>query len=84
MPIRQSRDWELKEIEVTPEGVYLQRRTLLKSFGLGGLIVGAAPLLAACDEAPPPVVEDDPTKHLYPVKRNTTYVLDRELTPETL
>ena len=82
MPIRQRRDWELKEYEATPEGVYLQRRTLLKSFGLGGLIMGAAPLLAACEDPPPAVVEDDPSAGLYPVKRNATYVLDRDLTPE--
>ena len=82
MQIRQRRDWELKENEATPEGVYLQRRALLKSFGLGGLIMGAAPLLAACEEAPPAVVEDDPSADLYPVKRNAKYVLDRELTPE--
>ena len=61
MPIRQRRDWELKENDVTPEGVYLQRRTLLKSLGMGGLIIGVAPLLAACEEGPPPVVEEEPT-----------------------
>jgi len=83
MPIRQRRDWELKENQITPEGVYLGRRALLKSMGMGGLIMGAAPLLAACDEAPPPVVEDDPSAGLYPVKRNASYVLDRDLSPES-
>lgn len=82
MPIRQRRDWELKECDVTPEDVFLHRRVLLKSMGLGGLIVGAAPLLAACEEEPPPAVEDDPSRGLYPVKRNGSYVLDRDLTPE--
>jgi sulfoxide reductase catalytic subunit YedY len=82
MAIRQDRDWELKENEVTPEGVYVQRRALLKSLGFGGLIMGAAPLLAACEDPPPAIVGDDPTAGLYPVKRNAKYVLDRELTPE--
>lgn len=84
MPIRQRRDWELKESEVTPEGVFQQRRALLKTMGMGGLIVGAAPLLAACDDAPPAVVEDDPSEPLYPVKRNARYTLDREITQEKL
>jgi sulfoxide reductase catalytic subunit YedY len=82
MPIRARRDWEIKENDVTPEGVYLERRSLLKSMGMGGLILGTAPLLAACEEAPPPVVEDDPSKNLYPVKRNAKYTLDRDLTSE--
>ena len=82
MPIRQRRDWELKEHEVTPEGVFHGRRALLKTMGMGGLIAGAGPLLAACDDGPPPVVEDDPSKGLYPVRRNAKYMLDRDLTAE--
>lgn len=84
MPIRQRRDWELKEHEITPEGVFHGRRALLKTMGMGGLIAGASPLLAACEDAPPPVVEDDPSKSLYPVARNDKYTLDRELTPRAL
>ena len=82
MQIRRNRDWELKEHQITPEGVYLDRRSLLKTMGLGGLIVGAAPLLAACEEEPPIIPEIDPSASLYPVKRNTAYRLDREITPE--
>ena len=82
MPIRQHRDWELKENDVTPERDYLQRRTLLKSMGLGGLIMGAAPLLAACEEPPPAIVENDPSAGLYPVKRNAKYMIDRKLSAE--
>ena len=69
MPIRRNRDWELREYEVTPEGVYRDRRSLLKAMGLGGLIVGAAPLLAACEDEPPIIPEIDPSAPLYPVKR---------------
>lgn len=82
MPVCHRRDWELKENQATPERVYLNRRALLKSMGTSGLIMGAAPLLAACDEGPPPVVEDDPSVTLYPVKRNTKYSLDRDVTAE--
>lgn len=82
MPIRQRKDWELKEHQVTPESVFHGRRSLLKSMGMGGLIAASVPLLAACDDAPPPVVEDDPSKGLYPVPRNPKFVLDRELTAE--
>ena len=82
MPIHPRRDWELKEHQATPEGVYMRRRAVLKSMGMSGLIIGAVPLLAACDEAPPAIVEDDPSKNLYPVKRNAKYVLDREITSE--
>ena len=36
MPVRQRRNWELKENEAVPEGFYLQRRTLLKYMGWTG------------------------------------------------
>jgi len=84
MPIRQNRDWELKENRITPEGVFRDRRSILKAMGVGGLIAGAAPLLAGCEEEPPIVPEVDPTASLYPVKRNTAFMLDREITPEPL
>ena len=82
MPIRRNRDWELKESAITPEDVFRQRRALLKTMGLGGLIAGAAPLLAACEDEAPIVAEDDPSAALYPVKRNAAYTLDREITAE--
>ncbi|MBK18585.1 MAG: protein-methionine-sulfoxide reductase catalytic subunit MsrP [Rhodospirillaceae bacterium] len=84
MSIRQNRDWEIKEFEVTSESVYRSRRSLLKSMGMGGLIVGTAPLLAACEDNTPIVYENDPSAPLYPVKRNTRYVLDRPTTAENL
>jgi len=48
-----------------------------------GLIVGAAPLLTACEEPLSTIAEDDLSVGLYPVKRNAIYVLDRKLTPES-
>ena len=82
MPIRRNRDWELKEHQITPEAIYRDRRSVLRTMGLGGLILGAAPLLAGCEDDPPIVAETDPSASRYPVKRNTLYTLDREITPE--
>ncbi len=82
MTIRRSRDWELKERDITPESVFRDRRALLKAMGLGGLILGAAPLLAACEEEAPVVAELDPSAGLYPVTRNAAFTLDRPLTAE--
>jgi sulfoxide reductase catalytic subunit YedY len=82
MPIRRNRDWEVNEHQITPEAVYRDRRAILKAMGLGGLIVGAAPLLVACEDDPPIIAELDPSAALYPVKRNTAFTLDREITDE--
>ena len=84
MPIRRHRDWELRENQITPESVYQDRRSLLKTMGVGGLIASAAPVLAACEDNTPIVYEKDPSAPLYPVKRNTRYQLDRPETPEKL
>ena len=35
MLIKRRRGWELGENQATPEGVYLQRRSLVKAMGLG-------------------------------------------------
>ena len=76
MLIRSKRPWELPESLATPEAVYLNRRQWLKG---AACAAGAALLPAAAlgEEA-------DPSAHLYPVKRNETYTLDRDLTPEDL
>jgi sulfoxide reductase catalytic subunit YedY len=76
MLIRSKRSWELPESLATPEAVYLNRRQWLKG---AACAAGAALLPAAAlgEEA-------DPSAHLYPVKRNETYTLDRDLTPEDL
>jgi sulfoxide reductase catalytic subunit YedY len=78
MFIKIKRGWELPESAATPEGVYLKRRHFLAAAG----ITAAAPLLlsraARADDAA------DPSAGLYPVKRNESYTLDREITPEKL
>jgi methionine sulfoxide reductase catalytic subunit len=80
MHVIHRRGWEIPEHQATPEGVYLNRRALL---GAGaGLAATFLPGLAAAQR----VTEiPDPTKGLYPAKRNEKYALgDRPVTPEEI
>ncbi len=83
MLIKRPRGWEMPESAATPEAIYLNRRNLLKSAGLGALALAGAPLAdgliagAAAQGA-----EADPTAGLYPFKQNMRYRLDRPLSPE--
>ncbi len=80
MWIRKSRGWELKESVLTPESVFRNRRRFLA--GAAGAIF--APALLACEKkaAAEADMTADPSAGLYPVKRNPTYTLDRDLTAE--
>ena len=81
MLIRSRRGWELPESAATPEGVYHDRRALLKAAGLGLIAAGlpALPAWAANPSAGPPA---DPSAARYPVPRNERYTLDRALSAE--
>jgi len=72
------RSWEIPEREATPEAIFLDRRTVLKS--------GAA--LAACLAGPTFAAHAegfvDPSLGLYPAKRNEAFKLDRAVTPEAI
>ncbi|MDR6954723.1 sulfoxide reductase catalytic subunit YedY [Ancylobacter sp. 3268] len=87
MLIRRRRSWELPEGAATPESVYLSRRHLL---GAGvGLATGAAGLAAGLGwpaeaATAPGDPDNDPTKDLYPAKRNPAFTLDRPVTPEDI
>jgi methionine sulfoxide reductase catalytic subunit len=77
MLIKRRRDWELKESLVAPESIFLNRRSLMKAAGFGGM-AALLPGLAMAEEA-------DPTAGLYPLKRNDKYSLDgRDVTPEDI
>src|SRR5687768_11558036 len=80
MNIIRRRDWELRESCVTPEHVFLNRRSFL------GAAAGAAATAIAPHVALAQRVADlpDPTADLYPAKRNEKYTLDRPLTDEKL
>ncbi len=72
-------NWLISEAEVTPEDAFINRRSILCGFGLGALSVAAtagAPSFARA--------AGDPTADLYPAKRNGSYVIDRDLTPEEI
>ena len=76
MPVIRRRGWELPESCATPEHVFMNRRAFL------GGAAGAAAVASMPDLAVAQRIADlpDPTKDLYPVKRNEKYVLDRPLT----
>jgi sulfoxide reductase catalytic subunit YedY len=78
MNIIHRRAWELPEHVATPEHVALNRRAFL------GAAAGAAAMLAPGSADAQRVTDiPDPTKDLYPAKRNETYALDgRAITPE--
>jgi methionine sulfoxide reductase catalytic subunit len=79
MPIRRKKGWELPDSAATPEAVFLNRRALLRTMGLGSMLApGVATILAGRRAA---AAEPDPSAKLYPFKRNSRYTLDRQLTP---
>jgi sulfoxide reductase catalytic subunit YedY len=81
MLVRIKRSWELPERLATPERVYADRRRLVQAMALGPLLAAAGPLLRARSAS---AEEADPSRLLYPVKRNESYALDRPLTDEEL
>ncbi|MCK0209264.1 protein-methionine-sulfoxide reductase catalytic subunit MsrP [Starkeya koreensis] len=85
MLIRRRRSWEIPESAATPESAYLSRRGLLGA-GVGllgiGLGAGLAPFAEAAPEPGDPA--NDPTRDLYPARRNDAYTLDRPVTPEDI
>jgi sulfoxide reductase catalytic subunit YedY len=72
--------WEIAERFATPEHVVLNRRAILKGFGLG---VATAAALAALPRSAS-AEEPDPTADLYPARKNEAYKLDRPITPEEI
>ncbi|MDA7947368.1 MAG: protein-methionine-sulfoxide reductase catalytic subunit MsrP [Hyphomicrobiaceae bacterium] len=78
MLIKIPKGWEIPEQLVTPEDVFINRRTFLA--GSGSIAVaGALPdvAFAAAKDA-------DPTADLYPAKRNPKYKIPLQLTPESV
>ncbi len=69
--------WAIAERLATPEHAYLNRRTLLSAMGLGTLTAAGLTGIRSARAQ-----EADPSADLYPAKRNETYKLDRDLTPE--
>jgi sulfoxide reductase catalytic subunit YedY len=80
MFIKRRKGWELPESQATPEHVFLNRRTLLAA----GAVAGGALVSTAFPDHASAGAEHDPSRSLYPAKRNETYALDRDVTPESV
>ncbi|HMK80779.1 MAG TPA: protein-methionine-sulfoxide reductase catalytic subunit MsrP [Xanthobacteraceae bacterium] len=81
MQVLHRRGWEIPEHQATPEGVYLSRRSFIN------VAAGAAAAAMMPERASAQRVTDipDPTKDLYPAKRNEKYGLgERPITPEEI
>ncbi len=77
--------WNMTESEATPESVYMNRRDFIKGTSLVTLATAAS--LYGCGIGPTPdpnaPVEWSATEEkIYPVKRNTEYSIDRNITEE--
>ncbi len=79
MHVIHRRGWDLPEREATPERFFFDRRTLLKTAGAAALSLSPGLALAQRIADLP-----DPTKDLYPAKRNEKYTLDRPITDEAV
>ena len=77
MHVIHSRGWEIPERLATPEHLFFNRRALLAGAGALSLVPGAARAQRISDVP-------DPTKDLYPVKRNEKFTLDRPVTDEKI
>lgn len=80
MHVIHRRGWEIPESQATPEAYFLNRRSFI------GAAASTAALALSSTAAPAQRVSEipDPTKDLYPARRNETYVLDRPLTDEKI
>jgi methionine sulfoxide reductase catalytic subunit len=76
MLIKRRRGWELGENQATAEGVYLQRRSLVKAMGLAAASLALPAIASAQDK--------DPSAALYPAKRNDKYGVPTPMTAEKL
>jgi methionine sulfoxide reductase catalytic subunit len=81
MNIIHRRGWEIRENQATPESVYLNRRAVLAA----AAGAAAATLVPGVADAQRVTDIPDPTKDLYPAKRNEKYNIgDRAITPEEI
>jgi methionine sulfoxide reductase catalytic subunit len=81
MHVIRRRGWEIPERCATPEHLFFDRRAFLKATGAAAAALSLTSELALAQR-----IADlpDPTKDLYPVKRNERYVLDRPITDEKI
>jgi sulfoxide reductase catalytic subunit YedY len=80
MHIVRRRGWELPEHVATAEALFVDRRAFITA----AASAAAAALTPALAQAQRISDLPDPTKDLYPVKRNEKFVLDRPVTDESI
>ncbi|ACB93815.1 protein-methionine-sulfoxide reductase catalytic subunit MsrP [Beijerinckia indica] len=77
MPFHRRRGWEIAACEATPESLFLNRRAFLRtSVAAGALLTTGLSEFGGTADA------EGSSASLYPAKTNSTYSLDRPLTPE--
>ncbi len=79
MHVIRRRGWEIPERLATPEHLFVDRRAFLAATGAAALSL--SPEFAFAQRA---ADLPDPTKDLYPAKRNEAFVLDRAVTDEKI
>ena len=79
--IKSKPSWHIPENQATSEEIFLNRRSILKGLGIGGLSLAASGGLSNFEAL---ASEGDPSAHLYPVDRNEAYTLERAITPEEI
>lgn len=80
MFIKRRKSWELPESRASSEATFLNRRTLIKAAGFGGIGVAAGLSLPAGTMR---AAENDPTADLYPAGMNPDYAdAGKQITPE--
>ncbi|MEZ5648130.1 MAG: protein-methionine-sulfoxide reductase catalytic subunit MsrP [Alphaproteobacteria bacterium] len=85
MLIKRVRGWELKENTVTPEHIFADRRRLVKALAAGPILAGGFSSLVTKTSAKAASNDERAVwDSLYPVKRNPTYKIDRQETPESV
>ena len=71
--------WLLSESQATSEANFRDRRRLVKSIGIGSILLAGSTAGLGMRRAE---AAQDPSVKLYPVQRNLRYQLDRAITPE--
>ncbi len=79
MHVIRRRGWEIPERLATPEKLFLDRRAFLAATGATAMALAPGMALAQRVTDIP-----DPTKDLYPLKRNDKFTLDRPVTDEKI
>src|SRR4051812_46332556 len=79
MHVIRRRDWEISERLATPEHLFFSRRAFLAATGAAAFSLSPSSALAQRVGDLP-----DPTRDLYPARRNENFTLDRPVTDEKI